>query len=342
VVSKRITSLEVARHAGVSRTTVSLVLNEVPGAQISEKTRQRVIQVAEELGYVPVAAARALASQRTRVIGLILTRSPHHIASDAFLTQILQSLVETSHQKGLRLMIDIVEDVHSRDVYLDMARARSIDGIIFSGPKFDDQALLALEKDGFPTVLMGQLPGTSFYSVDINNRAAARLAVSHLIELGHTRIACITNAPVSYTASAERLAGYREALEAAGLPFDLCLVRHGNFDLESGYEQMKQFLELDPVPSAVFVASDVVAFGAMSAIREQGLSIPEDVALVGFDDVPFARYIDPPLTSVFLPAARLAREACNLLFQLIQKEQPPERNLLLGTHLVVRKSSGQV
>lgn len=338
--SKRITSLEVARHAGVSRTTVSLVLNDVPGAQISERTRQRVIQVAEELGYVPVAAARALARQRTQVIGLILTRSPHHIASDAFLTQILESLVETSHQNGMHLMIDIVEDIHHREVYLDLTRARSIDGIIFSGPKFDDQALRALEQDGFPTVLMGQLPGTSFYSVDIDNRAAAKLAVAHLIHLGHTRIACITNAPISYTASADRLQGYREALESAGLQFDPRLVRQGNFDLESGYIQMNHLLDLKPLPSAVFVASDVVAFGAMSAIRERGLSIPGDIALVGFDDVPFARYIDPPLTSVSLPAVQLAREACNLLLALIRGEQPPERKLLLGTHLVVRKSCG--
>jgi LacI family transcriptional regulator len=340
VPSKRITSLEVARQAGVSRTTVSLVLNDVPGTQISENTRNRVIRAVEELGYVPVAAAKALASQRTQVFALILTRSPHHIASDAFLTQILDSLVQTSHQNRMRLMIDIVEDVHHPDVYLDLTRARSIDGIIFSGPKFDDQALRALEEDGFPTVLMGQLPETSFYSVDIDNCTAAKIAVDHLIKLGHTQIACITNAPVSFTAAADRLHGYREALKSAGLQYDPRLVRHGNFDLESGYIQMKSLLERKPVPSAVFVASDVLAFGAMAAIREQGLSIPGDLALVGFDDVPFARYIDPPLTSVFLPAAALAREASNLLFQLIRGEQPPERNLLLGTHLVVRQSCG--
>ena len=125
---RRITSLEVARQAGVSRTTVSLVLNDVPGTQISEQTRNRVIQAAEELGYVPDAAAKALASQRTQVIALILTRSPHHIASDAFLTQILDSLVQTSHQNRMRLMIDIVEDEHHPHVYLDLTRARSIDG----------------------------------------------------------------------------------------------------------------------------------------------------------------------------------------------------------------------
>jgi LacI family transcriptional regulator len=335
-----VTSREVAQRAGVSRTTVSLVLNDVPGVQISEETRQRVTQVAKDMGYVPVAAAQALASRRAHVIGLVLTRSPHHIASDAFLTQILNSLVETVHLSGMRLMIDIVEELHHREIYLEMARARRIDGIIFSGPKVDDQALQALELDGFPTVLMGQLPGTSFFSVDIDNRAAARLAVAHLLNLGHTRIACITNAPLSYTAAADRLQGYRDAIESAGLKFDKGLVRYGNFDLESGYEQMNRLLEIEPLPTGVFVASDVVAFGAMAAIRERGLAIPGDIALVGFDDVPFARYVDPPLTTIFLPAAELARKSSEMLIRLIHAEQMLDRNLLLDTHLVVRQSCG--
>jgi LacI family transcriptional regulator len=338
--SRRVTSQDVARRAGVSRTTVSLVLNEVRGVQISEQTRQRVLQAAKELGYVPEAAARALASRRSQIIGLIITRSPHHIASDAFLTQILNALVETVHQKSMRLLLDIVEDVHHRESYLELARARRIDGIIFSGPRINDEAMQSLEQDGFPTVLMGQLPGSSFCSVDVDNCAAARKAVAHLLESGHRRIGCITNAPLSYTAASDRLLGYRQALQIAGIPFDQELVRYGNFDLESGYLQMSSLLDVLPAISAVFVASDVVAFGAMRAIRERGLSIPEDLALVGFDDVPFARYMDPPLTTVSLPAAELARKSCEILFDLIYKEHPVKCNILLDTQLVVRQSSG--
>jgi LacI family transcriptional regulator len=335
-----VTGQEVARRAGVSRTTVSLVLNNVPGIQISEQTRQRVLKIAKDLGYVPEAAAQALASRRAGIVGLILTRSPHHIASDVFLTEILNTLVEMVHVSDMHLLLDIVQEVHHREIYLELARARRIDGIIFSGPKFDDQALRALEMEGFPTVLMGQLPGTSFYSVDVDNRAAANMAVTHLLNLGYQRIACITNASLAYTAAADRLAGYREALESAGLGYDECLVRFGNFDLESGYEQMSRLLQIEPRPEAVFVASDVVAFGAVAAIRENGLNIPEDIALVGFDDVPFARYVDPPLTTVALPAPELARKSSELLFRLIQGEKPVEKNLLLDTHLVVRQSCG--
>jgi LacI family transcriptional regulator len=299
-----------------------------------------VLQAAKELGYVPEAAARALASRRSQIIGLIITRSPHHIASDAFLTQILNALVETVHQRSMRLLLDIVGDVHHRESYLELARARRIDGIIFSGPRLNDEAMQSLEQDGFPTVLMGQLPGSSFCSVDVDNRAAARKAVTHLLELGHRRIGCITNAPLSYTAAADRLLGYRQALETAGIPYDQNLVRYGNFDLESGYVQVSSLLDAQPAISAVFVASDVVAFGAMAAARERGLSIPDDLALVGFDDVPFARYADPPLTTVNLPAAELARKSCEILFELIYKKHPVKRNLLLDTDLVVRQSSG--
>jgi len=338
--SRRVTSKDVAKQAGVSRTTVSLVLNKVEGTQISGETRQRVIQAATDLGYVPEAAAQALVSRRSHFIGLILTRSPHHIATDAFLTQIMHSLIKRVRKSGMRLLIDIVEEKHNRETYLELAKGRRIDGILISGPRYDDQALEALREISFPMVLMGDIPGEDYYSVDVDNRAAARCAVEHLIELGYTRIACITNAPLSYTAAGARLAGYRQALEASNLPYDENLVRYGDFDPQSGYDCMKSLLDMTPVPSAVFVASDVVAFGAMRAIREQGLNIPADIAVVGFDDVPFACYIDPPLTTVRLPAADLAYKASDMLIQLIQGEEPPERKILLGTQLITRASCG--
>ncbi len=338
--AKRVTSQDVADQVGVSRTTVSFVLNKVPGSQISDDTRRRVVQAAEELGYVPDAAARALASRRSQIIGLVLARGHHHLASDAFITQILDGLIDIVRQNEMRLLTDIVEPQHQEGTYLELVRAKRIDGIILSGPRFDDEALQALEGDGFPTVLMGQLPNTSLYSVDVDNYAAARMAVAHLINLGHTRIACITNASTTYTAAAERLRGYTEEIEAAGLHFHEELVRYGDFDPKSGYEQMKSLLEINPIPSAVFVASDVVAFGAMAAIREHGLAIPNDIALVGFDDVPFAKYFDPPLTTMRLPAIELAREASKLIIKLLKDEQPAQRHVILSTNLVIRESCG--
>ncbi len=338
--SRRVTSKEVAELAGVSRTTVSLVLNNAPGVQISEETRKRVLESAKSLGYVPNAAARALASRRSHIIGLVLTRDPHHIASDAFLNQILNGLITSVHQNDMRLLIDIVETKHQKKAYLELIRAKRIDGIILSGPRFDDEALMELEKDGFPTVLMGQLPGSNFHSVDVDNRAAAFQAVNHLIEHGHRRIVCITNASLNYTAAADRLVGYRQALDAAGIPYEESLIRFGDFDPQSGYLQMKSLLEQNSDFTAAFVASDVVTLGAMAAIRQAGRSIPQDIALVSFDDVPQARYLDPPLTTIRLPACELACKAFEILISLIQGKTPATKQVLLETNLIERFSCG--
>lgn len=338
--AKRVTSQDVADQAGVSRTTVSLVLNNHKNIQISRSTRERVIQVANELGYVPNAAAQALASRRSRIVGLILTRSLHHISSDAFLTQLLDGVLGVVHQHDMRLVVDIIEPEHQKELYLEMVRAKRIDGILLSGPRFDDEALAALEDFNFPTVLIGQLPGARLCSIDVDNRAAARVAVNHLIKLGHSKIACITNAGYSYTASLDRLSGYKDALQTAGLDFDQDLVRYGDFKVESGYERMKDLLQCGKPFSAVFIASDMVALGAKAAIREQGLSIPGDIALVGFDDLPFAQFADPPLTTMHVPAVELGRQACKMLIGLFENPSIGCQQRYLETHLVVRRSCG--
>jgi DNA-binding LacI/PurR family transcriptional regulator len=337
---KKVTSQMVAERAGVSRTTVSFVLNKVEGIQISEETRLRVLKAARDLGYVPNASAQALVGQRTKIIGLVLTRSPSHITSDAFLTQVLNGLMEVTRRHKMRLLLEVVEDLHHREAYMELAWSKRIDGILLSGPRFDDEALHALEEDGFPAVLLGQLPGSSFPSVDVDNTAAAEKAVAHLVRLGHRRIACITHAQPQYTTTNQRLEGYHKALAAAGIPYDEELVRYGDFSPESGYQEMVSLLAGDKHIDAVFAASDVVAMGVMGAIREAGLSIPGDIAVVGFDDVPMARYVDPPLTTIHLPAIELARTAGEMIIPLTDGHQPEKTHVVLDTELVVRKSSG--
>lgn len=331
---------DVADLAKVSRTTVSLVLNNVESAAISDETRQRVLDAAKQLGYVPDAAAQALASRRSKIVGLVLARSTHHISSDAYLTQVLDTLVAALRAEDMRLIFDIVDGEHHRDAYLELIRSKRIDGIILSGPRYDDKAVAALEEEGFPTVLMGQLPGSCCTSVDVDNRAAARIAVEHLLKLGHRTIACITNAGLEYTAAVERLEGYREALSSAGIMPDETLIRYGDFNPESGFTEMNALLQVAHRPSAVFVASDVVAFGATAAIREAGLRIPQDIALVAFDNVPLSKYVQPALTTVNLPAKQLALEASRILLQLIRNEPVPEKRVLLETELIIRESCG--
>lgn len=338
---KRTTSQDVAKRAGVSRTTVSLVLNNKhQSSQISEKTVQKVLRSARELGYVPNAAAQALVRKRSGVIGLILSRDQHQINSDVYLNQVVNGLINICHNHNFRVLLDVIEDEEETVTIQRIIRGRQVDGIIFFGPRSNDKTLTLLSKTKFPTVLMGALPDSNFHSVDVDNLAAAQLAVEHLIQLGHQRIGCITNATPNYTAAADRLQGYKLALSNHNLLADDRLVRFGDFDPRSGYRAMRGLLSVRPRPTAVFVASDVVAYGAISAIAEAGLSIPDDIALVGFDDVPLSAFITPHLTSIHLPIRDLAEEAGSMSIQLVNGESPAQKTLRLPTHLVVRQSCG--
>ena len=198
----------------------------------------------------------------------------------------------------------------------------------------DDPSLIALIRDGFPVVLQGSLPGLDVPTVDVDNVAGARGAVEHLIAAGHRRIACITNAPLVYTAAQARLAGYHEALAAAGIPADPDLVEEAAFDAPSGHQAMARLLARTSFDAA-FVASDVVALGAVGGLREAGLRIPDDVSLVGFDDIPLAAYFDPPLSTVHLPAFELGQAAGRALIDRIEGRPVPDRTLL-PTELVIR------
>jgi len=338
VKKKRVTSQDVADLAGVSRTTVSLVLNDVEGINISPETRQKVRDAAEKLGYVPNATAQALATRRAKAIGLVMTRSPHHIASDTFLPQILGGLLDVVKQHKLRLLIESVEAEHQDRVYLELARAKHIDGMILLTPRINDTALKRLEEVDVSTVVMGKLTDSNLYSVDVDNYLAAKKAVDYLLSLGHTQIACISNAPASYSAAPERVLGYKDALMATGITPDDDLIQYADFDPQSGFVCMRTLLASGKEFTAVFVASDNVAMGVKSALREAGKRIPDDISIMGFDDIPWAQYSDPPLTTIRLPAQELANRACLLLLDLMKGSEPEERNLVLETELVVRQS----
>jgi DNA-binding LacI/PurR family transcriptional regulator len=338
VKSKRVTSQDVADLAGVSRTTVSLVLNDVEGVHISPETRQKVHEAADKLGYIPNATAQALATRRAKAIGLVMTRSPHHIASDTFLPQILVGLLDVVKQHKLRLLIESIEAEHQDRVYLELSRAKHIDGMILLTPRINDVALKKLEEVEVPTVLMGILADSNLYSVDVDNRLAAKQATQYLISLGHTQIACISNARPSYTAAPDRVLGYKDALIEAGITPDDNLIQYADFDPQSGFTCMRTLLASGKKFTAVFVASDNVAMGAKSALREAGLLIPDDISIIGFDDIPWAKYSDPPLTTVRLPAQEMASEACVLLLELMHGSEPKDKHTVLETELVVRKS----
>ncbi len=337
---KKVTSQDVAKLAGVSRTTVSLVLNDVPGTHIPESTKQRVIDAARKLHYYPAAAARSLASGKTHVIGLVLCEGPDKVSADAFLPDVMRGIADevSSHDYTLLFHTGVAPD--DPNSYMKLVRGHHVDGLIVSAPRSDDPNLLELHRSDFPLVLHGQLPGSDIPSVDVDNVGGAEKAVNHLISLGHERIGLITNAPVSFTSANARLKGYRNALEKAGIPFNESLVRFGYYLPQTGYRAMIELLQLPERPTAVFVASDVVAMGALAAIHERGLKIPDDIAIVGFDDIFASAYTIPALTTVRLPAYDLGKEAAKLLFRVMGGEKLVEKQISLKTDLVVRKSCG--
>lgn len=220
-----------------------------------------------------------------------------------------------------------------------LLQERRVD-VILSGPRFEDRAQLARWSQETPVFLLGRVSDTLIPSVDVDNVHAAAEAVPHLTPLGHWRIRLITNAPLSYTAGYEPWPGYRQASEESGLPYEEAWVALGAFTSASGAVAMERLLRLPHPITAVFVASDAVAFGALQAIRRHGLRVPQDIATVGFDDLPLSAYVDPPLTTVRLPAGELGLHASHLLLQWIEEGRPPTQEIRLATGLIIRQSCG--
>ena len=336
--AKRTTSRDVAKLAHVSRTTVSFILNNVPGVSISAATRKRVLDAAKKLNYSPNVAGRKLVSGKSYTIGLVLCQSPEQIFTDAFLPQVILGVEQAAMQQGFHVLLKPV-DPNDTGGYARLITENHVDGIFLSGPRQDDMALMDLHRKRVPIMLMGQLPDTDIPFVDVDATAGAELAVNHLIERGHQRIGMITNAPLDYTSAGQRRDGYVKALKKAKLPVDKALIQAGNYTPASGFQAMKALLQATPRITAVFVASDVVAIGAMLAIKEAGLHIPQDVAVVGFDDIPFAEFFDPPLTTIRLPAFGLGWAGGERLIRLIQGEGLNDASLLLESKLIARQSS---
>ena len=340
---RSVTSRQVAKYAGVSQTTVSFVLNNVESAKVSAETRQRVLKAAKELGYVPDAAARSLAAGRSSNIGLVLAQPHRQVFIDEYIPNIITGLSRVTRERGYRILVELVEDDSHPNTWLNLIRGKEVAGIIaaFNAPSEQDiQEMAVIVAEGFPIVSLNHWHDT-VHSVMVDKLDGVRNAVGHLVKLGHKRIACITYAPIPGLHDAfQRLLVYREVLEKAGIAYDEALVRQGAYDPETGYQAMKSLLELASLPTALFAMNDVMAFGAMTAIQEVGLRIPEDIAVVGFDDIRLARYSRPALTTVREPDIEHGSAAGKLLIDLINKKPLEQHHIVLKTELRIRDSCG--
>jgi LacI family transcriptional regulator len=338
--NKRPTSIDVAKLAGVSRTTVSFVLNNYPDSNISENTRQRVIEAARQLNYHPNASGRKLASGKSKMIGLVRLQSIEQVFNDAFLLQVFVGIEQAASKWGFHVLLKHL-DHEKTDGYSQLITENHVDGIILSGPLQNDPELIQLHKEGVPIILLGQMANTNIPFVDVNAEFGSKIAVDHLISCGHKRIAMITNAKMEYSSAQQRKSGYLKAIKNAKIKVDESLIKEGDFTPASGYEAMKDLLSLPPYPTAVFVASDVVAIGAIQAIKQAGLRIPQDIEIIGFDDVPMAEFYDPPLSTVRLPAFDLGRVAGDQLIKMILGNDTDLPGVLLETELILRESTSE-
>ncbi|WP_455383069.1 LacI family DNA-binding transcriptional regulator [Salinispira pacifica] len=311
---RRVSSADVARRAGVSRTTVSFVLNNTPGKTISEETRQRVLEAASNLGYEPNVNARRLALLRDKAVGLFVCQS-QSVVSDSYVIRLIEGMSQVLNRKRYSLVLQPVRAAESN--YADLAAQDELDGVVLLNAHEQDDGISELQRKGVPLVVIGTMADESIFQVDIDNRQAAQEMTSHLIELGHRRIGMIVHAPLYFYAARERLAGFRSALKRARIGAREELVTVADFTESSGELSMKHLLELDERPTAVFAGNDLIAYGAYKAIRDAGLRIPEDISVVGFDDDYLSRYLSPPLTTMSLPAAGLGSIAAGLVAQQI-------------------------
>ncbi len=335
-----VSARDVAERAGVSRTTVSFVLNNTAGVVISEETRARVLRAARELGYVPNEQARSLSMTRHHAVGVFICH-PRSPFADSFVLPLIEGISRVLNKHRYQL---VLQQVGMRGVdYTRLIAEDDVDGVILINPHHHDEALGGLLERGFPTVVIGSFRAGRVSEVDVDNRAAAREAVEHLVGLGHERIAFISHAPLDFPAAAERRRGFLDAIREAGAEShgDHVYEAVGAFSEESGYRCTETLLERRPRPTALFAGNDMVAYGAMQAAKDGGLRVPDDLSIVGFDDDYLSRYTNPPLTTIAVPAASLGAEAARLAVATISRpyEQDPGR-LVLSHHLSVRGTCG--
>ena len=332
---------KVARLAGVSRSTVSRVINHHPN--VRSETRERVRQAISESGYRPNVVARSLVTNRTRIISVIIPESVTTLFTDPFFPLLLRGATEACNTHHYQLMLSLfIASADKQEMYQRVLHNGYLDGAIVASTSLDDSIISNLLQDQIPFVSVGRHPDERVHYVDVDNVGGAQMAVEHLIRLGHRRIATVTG-PLNMVASQDRLSGYRQALEAHRVPLVEELIVEGDFTEGSGFSAIQQLLSLSP--TAIFAASDIMAFGVLKGLREVGLRVPQDIALVGFDDVSATLVIEPSLTTIRQPIERLGSRAVEALLSVLEglpEEDPSVYRAVLSTELAVRASCGSM
>lgn len=326
---------DVADYAGVSRATVSRVLNNHP--YVAEDVRTRVLDAMRELKYQPNRAARRLRASSSDVLGLIIP----DIQNPLF-QSIVRGVEDAAYECQMTVILCNTDDNPDKQkAYLRIMQAESAAGLIVVPTHPNDGSMLAPVRDaGIPMIFLDrEVQDFETDTVKVDNVRGAYLAVQHLVRLSYRRIAIIAGTQM-LTPGYERLKGAYDALNDAQIEIDPQLVQTGNFKIESGYELTRALMHLPQPPEAIFICNNLMTLGALRALHELGVRIPEQVALVGFDDMPWAGDLNPPLTAVAQPGYELGRQAVELLLKRLAHPKSPYRKVILQPNLVVRQSSG--
>ncbi|WP_332908491.1 LacI family DNA-binding transcriptional regulator [Paenibacillus roseus] len=327
------TIYDIARLAGVSIATVSKVFNDK--GRISEETRQRVLQISEELSYQPNMLASALTGKKTYTIGLLI---PDLV--NPFFAEVSRSVEDRAHELGFNVVIcNTDNDSNKENKYISLLRQKSVDGIIVATGARNEEALRELIEQRIPVALiareMSSLPASS---VVVDDFAGGYSAASYLIAAGHERIALIAE-NLEVSSSKERLRGYRQALEEARLSYDENLVLVSDFSVQGSKQTALKLLATDSRPTAIFACNDILAIGAIQAARELGIEVPEDLSVVGFDNTILATMSDPPMTTVAQPIQEMGHQVVDLIIQEINNEKKARQRVVLLPELIVRGSA---
>jgi LacI family transcriptional regulator len=325
---------DVAERASVSVTTVSHVLNKT--RYVNRNLVRRVENAFRSLGYQPNALARGLRRRETRMLGMVVPDN-----RNLYFAELARSIEDACFERGYNLILcNSDEDPAKENAYLSLLAEKRVDGIVFVASGNDRSGVQALLQHKIPVVALDrELKGMRCDSIVVDNRDGGRQATLHLIGGNHRRIGCISG-PRNLTSAKERLQGYQDALAEARLPVDPALIQVGNFHIEGGYTAVQALLSLPNRVTAVFAANDLMAVGALRGITARGLRVPDDVAVVGFDDIALAMYTEPPLTTIKQPIREIGKLATELIMARVNGERREPQNHRLKTTLIVRGSCG--
>ena len=329
---------EVADRAGVSRATASRVLRG--DKKVSEHARTVVLEAARAISYVPNLAARSLVTGRSDSVAFLVEETEERMFADPFFLGMLRSAQETVADAGLQLVFTVMTRPEDQERFLAYAAGGHVDGVLLLSLHGKDKLPQRLEDLGVPTVLSGRPLSRRrvLWYVDADNVGGGALATTYLLEHGRRHVATVAG-PGDMCAGQDRLAGYRRAVEAAGLPYDDTLVSVGDFTAGGGYDAAKRLLVARPDVDAIFAASDLAAFGVVRAVVESGRRVGDDVAVIGFDDIPAAAEQQPPLTTVRQPIPELGVAMTRLLLERISGQEPKARSTILPVELVLRETA---